>query len=92
AQAAPETVTLWPAGHLPQNVTGPEQVGTEGSALGAVTRVVEPRMEIYRPAQPNGTAVLILGGGGFFRIQVGTAAAPMAQWLSSIGVTAAVLY
>jgi acetyl esterase/lipase len=92
AQTGPQTVPLWPAGHLPTNVTGPEQVGNEGSALGAVTRIAEPRMEIYRPAQPNGTAVLILGGGGYFRIQVGTAAAPMAQWLASIGTTAAVLY
>ncbi len=93
AQAqALETLVLWPEGHLPRNVTGPEQIGNEGSALGAVTRIAEPRMEIYRPAQPNGTTVLILGGGGYFRIQVGTAAAPMAQWLASIGVTAAVLY
>lgn len=93
AQAgAVQTLTLWPEGHLPTVVRGPEQVGNEGSALGAITRVSEPRLEIHRPAQPNGTAVLILGGGGFFRIQVGTAARPMAQWLASIGVTSAVLY
>ncbi len=87
-----QTLTLWPEGHLPRVVQGPEQVGNEGSAMGAVTRVSEPRLEIHRPAQPNGTAVLILGGGGYFRIQVGTAARPMAQWLASIGVTSAVLY
>ncbi|MCD9028786.1 alpha/beta hydrolase [Luteimonas sp. BDR2-5] len=92
AQPALRTIPLWPAGHLPQTVNGPEQVGNEGGAMGAVTRVSEPRMEIHRPAQPNGTAVLILGGGGYFRIQVGTAARPMAQWLASIGVTSAVLY
>jgi len=92
AQGAPATITLWPEGHLPQTVSGPELVGNEGSAMGAVTRVSQPRMEIHRPAQPNGTAVLILGGGGYFRIQVGTAARPMAQWLASIGVTTAVLY
>lgn len=92
AQTGPQTLRLWPDGHLPQTVSGPELVGNEGSSMGAVTRISEPRMEIYRPAQPNGSAVLILGGGGYFRIQVGTAAAPMAQWLSSIGVTAAVLY
>jgi len=92
AQTGPQTSTLWPEGHLPQTVSGPELVGNEGSSMGAVTRISEPRMEIYRPAQPNGSAVLILGGGGYFRIQVGTAAAPMAQWLASIGTTAAVLY
>ncbi len=87
-----QTLDLWPEGHLPRVVQGPEQVGNEGSAMGAITRVSQPRMEIHRPANPNGTAVLILGGGGYFRIQVGTAARPMAQWLASIGVTSAVLY
>lgn len=92
AQTGPQTLKLWPDGHLPQTVSGPELIGNEGSSMGAVSRISEPRMEIYRPAQPNGSAVLILGGGGYFRIQVGTAAAPMAQWLASIGTTAAVLY
>lgn len=87
-----QTLPLWPAGHLPQVVSGPEQVGTESSSMGAVTRVSEPRLEIHRATNPDGTAVLILGGGGFFRIQIGTAARPMAQWLASIGVTSAVLY
>lgn len=87
-----QTLDLWPEGHLPRTVQGPEQVGNEGSALGAVTRISQPRLEIHRPAQPNGTAVLIFGGGGYFRIQVGTAARPMAQWLASIGVTTAVVY
>ena len=92
AQAGTQTLHLWPDGHLPQIVSGPELVGNEGSSMGAVTRVSQPRLEIHRPANPNGTAVLILGGGGYFRIQVGTAARPMAQWLASIGVTTAVLY
>lgn len=87
-----QTLDLWPEGHLPRVVQGPEQVGNEGGAIGAVTRVSQPRLEIHRPAQPNGTAVLIFGGGGYFRIQVGTAARPMAQWLASIGVTSAVVY
>lgn len=90
--AGVRTLPLWPQGHLPEVVQGPERIGDEGSAMGAVTRVSQPRMEIHRPAVPNGSAVLILGGGGYFRIQVGTAARPMAQWLASIGVTSAVLY
>lgn len=89
---AVQTLPLWPPGHLPQVLSGPEQVGNEASSMGAVTRVSEPRLEIHRAANPDGTGVLILGGGGFFRIQIGTAARPMAQWLASIGVTSAVLY
>lgn len=90
--APTETLTLWPEGSLPQVVKGPEKLGKQGSATGSVSQVSNPRIEIYRAAHPNGTAALIVGGGGYFRIQVGTAARPMAQWLASIGVTSAVLY
>ncbi|HBK47485.1 MAG TPA: alpha/beta hydrolase [Xanthomonadaceae bacterium] len=93
AQAAgPELVHLWPENHWPQATQGPEKLGTEGSARGAVSNVGDARMEIYRPEHPNGTAVVIYGGGGYFRIQIGGAARPTAQWLQSIGVTAAVVY
>lgn len=87
-----ETIDLWPAGSLPKTTTGPEKVGKSGSATGAVSNVSNPRIEIYRAAKPNGSAALIVGGGGYFRIQIGTAAKPMAQWLAATGTTAAVLY
>ncbi|MEE7548263.1 alpha/beta hydrolase, partial [Xanthomonas sp. Kuri4-1] len=93
AQAASvETVPLWPAGHWPQTVHGPEQTGTRGSARGAVSNIGQARMEIFRPDHPDGTAAVIYGGGGYFRIQIGGAARPAAQWLQSQGVTAAVVY
>lgn len=89
----PTIVELWPQQYLQDNpVRGPEVVGREGASVGAVSNISNPRMEIYRPARPNGTAALILGGGGYFRIQIGTAAQPTAQWLASLGVTTAVLY
>jgi acetyl esterase/lipase len=91
APAPSDIIDLWPTGSLPDVVHEAEKTGTEGAALGSVSRVSRPRIEIYRAAKPNGSAVLIVGGGGYFRIQVGTAARPIAQWLSSIGVTAAVL-
>jgi acetyl esterase/lipase len=93
ASAQPEVMRVWPGdppGHgRPQ---GPEQVGSEGAAEGAVTNISIARMEIYRPAHANGTAVLVLGGGGYFRIQIDSAARPIARWLQSQGVTAIVLY
>lgn len=89
----PVVIDLWPEGVLPSAPNrGPERVGADGSARGAVSNVNRPRIEIHRAANPNGSAVLVLGGGGYFRIQVGTAARPIAQWLSAIGVTSAVLY
>lgn len=89
----PEVIDLWPAAHFsPSPINGPEQVGREGGATGAVRNIARARMEIHRPARPNGTAVIIAGGGGYFRIQVGRGSQPVAQWLAAAGVTAAVLY
>lgn len=91
--AAPTVIPLWPDAMLADSpIRGPEQVGRDGTSAGAVSNIAQPRMEIYRPARPNGTAVLIAGGGGYFRIQIGRGSQPVAQWLAASGVTAAVLY
>jgi acetyl esterase/lipase len=93
APSVPQTITLWPAsppdGHGP---SGPERIGRSGTGVGAVSNISHPRIEIYRPAQPNGTAVLLIGGGGYFRIGIGHEVMPAAQWLAALGVTPVVLY
>ncbi len=93
AAAQDEVINLWP-GAMPGSgtVTGPEKIGSEGAATGSVSNVTVPRMVVVRPKKPNGAAVLVIGGGGYFRIQIGSAAMPTAQWLAKRGVTAFVLY
>ncbi|WP_423605105.1 alpha/beta hydrolase [Sphingomonas sp. MS122] len=88
-----DVINLWP-GAMPGSgkLVGPEKTGNEGSATGAVSNVTMPRMVVVRPKNPNGAAVLVIGGGGYFRIQIGSAAMPIAQWLAERGVTAFVLY
>jgi acetyl esterase/lipase len=83
-----EEIRLWP-GTPPGNgkVDGPEKIGTEGAGLGAISNIAEPRMRVYRPADPNGAAVLIAGGGGYFRIQLKKESAPAAEWLQRQGFT-----
>ena len=93
ATPAPTTIKLWPAS--PPDGTGPhgpERVGQSGTGVGAVSNISHPRIEIYHPAQPNGTAVLLIGGGGYFRIGIGHEVMPTAQWLAALGVTPVVLY
>lgn len=93
AVATPTVVDLWPASVTANVPTrGPERSGTEGKGLGAVSNISRARMAIYQPAHPNGTAVVIMGGGGYFRIQISKESVPVAQWLNALGVTAAVLY
>jgi len=90
AEVAPvrEEIRLWP-GTPPGNgkVEGPETIGTEGSGLGAVSNIAVPRMRVYRPAAPNGAAVLVAGGGGYFRIQLKKESTPAAEWLAGQGFT-----
>ncbi len=89
----PTVLELWPQGTLKDNpVRGPERVGQDGNGIGAVSNISTPRMEIYKPARPNGAAVLILGGGGYFRIQIANESRPVAEWLAAMGVTPVILY
>ncbi len=85
---AREEILLWP-GSMPGNgkVEGPERTGTEGAGLGAVSNVSMPRMRVYRPTTPNGAAVLVAGGGGYFRIQLKKESTPAAEWLRARGFT-----
>jgi acetyl esterase/lipase len=86
--AAPEEIRLWP-GTPPGNgkVEGPEVLGDKGAGYGAVSNVSTPRMRVYRPATPNGAAVLVAGGGGYFRIQLWKESTPAAEWLQAQGFT-----
>lgn len=92
---ATQTVPLWPhatpasGGRTP---SGEERVWQSGSGAGAVSNVIHARMKIIRPPHPNGSAVLIIGGGGLFRIQIAHEAEPTANWLAAIGVTPVILY
>ncbi|MCB2067006.1 MAG: alpha/beta hydrolase [Erythrobacter sp.] len=81
-------IALWP-GTPPGRggVTGPERIGTEGAGYGAVSNISTPRMRVYRPMAPNGTAVVVCGGGGYFRIQLWKESTPISQWLQARGFT-----
>jgi len=90
---SPVSYDLWPG--TPPGAggpRGPERTSRTGKGVGAVTNVSTPRIEVYKPANPNGTAVMIVGGGGYYRIGIGHEVMPTARWLTSLGVTAVVLY
>lgn len=80
-----EQLNLW-KDHLPDDngTRGPEIISDKGS----VTRVSTPRLIIHRPKNPNGTAVLVISGGGYAHIEMGKESRPAADWLQSEGVTA----
>ena len=85
AQPAFQTIDLWPGappgGAGPQ---GPERVDTSGN----VTNISRPRIRAYRPAKPNGMAVIVVAGGGYRRIGMGRESTPTSRWLQTQGITA----
>ena len=89
-EAAPEDIPLWPdippgAGTGPHlSPSAPEHVGRHGQVMDVRT----PRLILHRPARPNGTAVIVAGGGGYHTIGRGSESTPTARWLASQGVTA----
>lgn len=84
----PEEIRLWP-GPPPGRggPSGPEKLGESGAGLGALSNISTPRMRVYRPAMPNGAAVIVCGGGGYFRIQLQKESTPIARWLQQRGFT-----
>lgn len=86
--AEPEEILLWPGRPPgPGGPTGPEVIGDKGAGFGALSNISVPRLRVYRPAQPNGSAVLVCGGGGYFRIQLWKESTPAARWLQERGFT-----
>lgn len=88
ARAEPERIVLWPTG-------APEGGGPAGpesrSPTGAVRNIGVPSLTVHEPEEPNGAAALVVAGGGYKLIQMGTEAEPAARWLAAQGVTAFVL-
>lgn len=52
---------------------------------------VEPGMTVYRPAKPNGVAVIMCPGGGYSHQAASHEGHDMAQWFNAQGVTYVVL-
>lgn len=92
-----ETIDLWPkeapgmpAKPIVETVT--ERSTDRQLADRVVISISRPRMAVFRPARPNGAAVLIAPGGGYRWVVVDKEGYEIARWLSTRGVTAFVLF
>ncbi|MGC6401467.1 alpha/beta hydrolase [Sphingomonas sp. FW199] len=56
-----------------------------------VTAVARPVLLTYRPRNPNGRAMLVLGGGGYTALMVEREGVAVARWLTGLGYAAHVL-
>lgn len=85
---APEQMVLWP--ETAPGGGGP-QGGNRATPWGSVSHVSTPQLNIFRPARPNGGAVLIVPGGGYRSISVEGEGYAAARWLNDKGYTAFIL-
>lgn len=85
ACAAPQILTLWPAGvpNLKPDAT-PEKI-----VDGRIINVHEPSLLVF-PAAPdkaNGTAIILCSGGGYVRLSINPAGDAITRRLNALGVT-----
>lgn len=92
-----ETIELWPSGAPGKPSTPLVETLTERStdpqlndrALFGISR---PRIVVFRPANPNGAAILITPGGGYRWVVVDKEGYELARWFAARGVTVFVLF
>ncbi|WP_261511249.1 alpha/beta hydrolase [Chryseobacterium paludis] len=81
-----QQISLWPKNRIP------DQPGTRGAEIitykGSLTNISTPRLIVHRPESPNGTAILVISGGGYAHIELGKESTPTSKWLQSEGITA----
>lgn len=91
-----EVIPLWPgrppgaAAVLPKAEVF-DRVATSGFQDRIVTDIGEPLMTVFRPARPNGAAVLVAPGGGYIRVVIDKEGFETARRLNEAGITAFVL-
>lgn len=97
AGAAPDArIPLWPEGHIKPPPGLVEQVVQRSDDPNASDRMLQgitrPRLDIFRPAKPNGAAVILAPGGGYRYVVIDKEGYELARWLRDRGVTVYVLF
>ena len=92
-----ETIDLWSDGAPGMPATPLVETVDERSKDPALTDravygISRPRMVVFRPAIPNGSAVLVTPGGGYRWVVVDKEGYEIARWLSARGFTVFVLF
>ena len=97
AGLAPDiSIALWPDGHIkppPGLVEAVVQRSDDPNASDRMLQgVTRPRLDIFRPAKPNGSAVILAPGGGYRYVVIDKEGYELARWLRERGVTVYVLF
>ena len=90
------SIALWPEGHVRPPAGLVEAVVQRSDDADASDRmlqgIIRPRLDIFRPAKPNGAAVILAPGGGYRYVVIDKEGYELARWLRARGVTVYVLF
>ena len=90
------SIALWPEGHIRPPAGLVEAVVQRSDDPKASDRMLQgitrPRLDIFRPAKPNGAAAILAPGGGYRYVVVDKEGYELARWLTARGVTVYVLF
>jgi acetyl esterase/lipase len=92
-----EMIYLWPGDAPGMPAVRPVEVVDERSKDStrtdrAVRGIVRPRLVVFRPAKPNGAALLVAPGGGYQRVVIDKEGYEIGRWLADRGWTVFVLF
>ncbi|UOB17578.1 alpha/beta hydrolase [Abyssalbus ytuae] len=90
-----ETIYLWPD-KVPNEIKAkspPVQTPDTSRGVIRITKITNPLLSIYRPADSinNRSAIIIAPGGGYNYLAINIEGSEIANWLNSLGFTAFVL-
>ncbi|MHB9034294.1 MAG: alpha/beta hydrolase [Anaerolineae bacterium] len=91
-RALPQVIPLWPD-RAPgsEEWTWEEAESFLPSGDRVIRNVVIPSLTVYRPVNPDGSAVIICPGGAFHFLSIDFEGTKVAHWLTARGVTALVM-
>ncbi|WCT74751.1 alpha/beta hydrolase [Sphingomonas naphthae] len=92
-----ETIDLWPNGApgmpaKPLVETVDERSREDSLTDRAVYGITRPRLVVFRPRLPNGSAVLVTPGGGYKWVVIDKEGYEIGRWLAARGFTVFVLF
>ncbi len=95
AAETPPPIKLFDAAELGPRVAPSEatlkRIGPKGSVAGRETHIVEPTIAVYPAEKPNGAAVIVCPGGGYWFLSTHNEGTGVCAWLNQLGVTAVLL-
>lgn len=85
-----ESFPIWPAGALDAAQFSPQPLPGDWPP-DFLRNIAHPRLHVFRPARPNGKAMLVMPGGAYAFISVANEGVQIAERLNALGVTVFVL-